>query len=185
MKSLAKRSSYLGTYFCLYYFLRRRCSKSQWLRPPGDLAVVSYESGLPDSREQRWRGNRLKKARETQSTQTWRLPEASAILSGRRAHRAKDSQTLTSACSWNHFSLKLFSLSQEQVVKTLGWETLQEGSFSYLFVGLKTKKQPKMWVFIFPYTVNFPSLLCSLHPLSLLWHLDNLNICPLHRICTN
>lgn len=147
MKSLAKHNSYLGPYFCLYYFLRKRCSKSQWLRPPGDLAVVSYESGLPDSRGQRWTGNRLRKARETQSTQTWRrLPEASATLSGQRAHGAADSWTLTSACSYNPFSLKWSRWRSRIGCKVPKLGPFHMGSLSYLFVGLK--KQSKMWVFI-------------------------------------
>lgn len=137
---------YLLRLFCLYYFLRKRCSKSQWLRPPGDLAVVSYESGLPDGWGQRWTGNRPRKARETERVNT-DVEEASGSSlrpTDTLPHELPDAHTQVGAtdaapawklfpgCSW-----------REQVVKALGLQLLQVGCFSYLFVS--TKKKNKMW----------------------------------------
>lgn len=74
-------------------FLRRRYSRSQWLRSPGDLAVVSYESGRPDSAGQRWTGNGREKP-EKQRVNT-DVEEASGSSLRPKGAQTHELQTLT------------------------------------------------------------------------------------------
>lgn len=151
----------------LLFFKKKMLQEPLWLRPPGDLAVVSYESGLPDSRGQRWTGNRPRKVREQQreSTQTSRrLP---AALSGQRAPGARTPDTHRrggAADTASARSLPSGSPPGRWVVQVLGWWLLQVCCFSYLSVWVKRKKQK--WYF--QHLQIFPphSVPCILSPYS-------------------